>query len=54
MNEFLRLEKIEFGDVKGQMLSDLVATMYSEFTELMNAFQGKGQDPLDLTSTVRQ
>ncbi len=52
MNEFLRLEKIVFGDIKGQTLTDLVAEMYTEFNELLNAFQGKGGDPLNLSTTV--
>ncbi len=52
MTEFLRLEKIVFGDIKGQALTDLVAAMYTEFNDLLNAFQGKGGDPLDLSTTV--
>ena len=49
---FLRLEKIEFSGVRGQALSDLVARMFEEFTELMNTFQSQGNDPLDLSSEV--
>ena len=52
MLAFLRLEKIEFGGVRGQALSELVEHMYEEFTELTSAFQGRGDDPLDITNNV--
>ena len=41
-----------FGGVKGQSLSDLVAEMFTEFTDLMNAFVSKPEDPLDITNNV--
>lgn len=52
VNEFLRLEKIVFGDIRGEVLTKLVEGMYTEFNDLLSAFQGKGEDPLDLTTTV--
>ncbi len=52
VNEFLRLEKIVFGDIRGEVLTQLVAGMYTEFNDLLSAFQGKGGDPLNLTTTV--
>lgn len=54
MMAFLRLEKVDFGGIRGQQLSDLVVQMYNEFTELTNAFQSRGDDPLDTTNTVSQ
>ena len=51
---FLRLEKMDFGGIRGQHLSDLVVGMYNEFTELTNTFQSRGDDPLDTTNTVSQ
>ena len=49
---YLRLEKMDFGGIHGQHLSDLVVAMYNEFTELTNAFQSGGDDPLDIASDV--
>ena len=52
VNQFLRLEKIEFSGMKGQMLSDLVVEMFTEFTEKSNQFQGVAKEPLNITDTV--
>lgn len=49
---FLRLEKMDFGGIRGQYLSDQVVQMYNEFTELINTFQSRGDNPLDTTNTV--
>ncbi len=49
---FLRLEKMDFGGIRGQYLSDQVVQMYNEFTELTNTFQSRGDNPLDTTNTV--
>ena len=51
--EFLRLEKIEFGGVRGQALSDLVLQMFNDFTDLMTKFQGCPEDPADINNNVR-
>ena len=49
---FLRLEKIEYGGVKGQILSDLVQDIFTEFTDLVNTFQSQQNDPLDISNNV--
>ena len=53
VNQFLRLEKIEFSGIKGQMLSDLVAEMFTEFTDKSSQFQGVAKEPLNIADTVR-
>lgn len=53
VNQFLRLEKIEFSGMKGQMLSNLVADMFTEFTDKSNQFQGEAKEPLNIADTVR-
>lgn len=50
--EFIRLEKIELGGIKGVVLSDLVFHMFEEFTELSNKFQTRSDDPLDINNAV--
>lgn len=52
VNQFLRLEKIEFSGMRGQVLSDLVADMFTEFTELSNQFQGAAKEHLNISNTV--
>ena len=52
VNQFLRLEKIEFSGVRGQMLSDLVAEMFTEFTDKSSQFQGEAKEPLNIADTV--
>ena len=52
MVEFLKLEKIEFGGVRGWSLSELVVQMFNDFQELMTQFSSKPKDPLDLTNLV--
>lgn len=49
---FLRLEKIQFGGTKGQSLSDLVEGMFNEFTDMMNTFVNRPEDPLDISNNV--
>ena len=49
---FLRLEKIQFGGVHGQPLSDMVEAMFTEFNEQLAAFTGKPEDPLNITNNV--
>ena len=53
MVTFLRLEKIQFGGVHGGPLSDMVENMFTEFNDLMNAFIGKPEDPLNISNNVR-
>eukprot|EP00731_Ephydatia_muelleri_P012058 Em0006g952a len=47
---FLRLEKVEFGGVKGQALSDMVQRIFQEFQELMTGFAGRSDDPTDISN----
>ena len=49
---FLRLEKVQFGGVRGKALSDLVEAMFQEFSDLINAFVSKPEDPLDISDNV--
>ena len=50
--DFLKLEKVEFGGVKGRCLSEMVSQIFNEFQELMNKISSSSYDPLDLTSKV--
>ena len=52
--EFFKLEKIEFGGIKGKMLSGEIVTQYEEFQELFKVFTEKSYDCLDPTEEVRQ
>ena len=51
--EFFKLEKIEFGGIKGKMLSGEIVTQYEEFQELFKVFTEKSYDCLDPTEAVR-
>ena len=48
----MRLEKIQFGGIKGETLSKLVEDMFTEFNDLMSAFIGRPEDPLDISNNV--
>ena len=50
--EFFKLEKIEFGGIKGKMLSGEIVTQYEEFQELYKVFTEKSYDCLDPTEEV--
>lgn len=50
----MKLEKLEFSGIKGQVLSDRVLAMFNEFSELMTAMVGKPYDCLDPDSQVRE
>ena len=45
--EFLKLEKIEFGGLRGRSLSEVVLEMFTEFQDLMTQLSAKSYDPLD-------
>lgn len=45
--EFLKLEKIELGGVRGNILGSLVTQMYDEVFELVKVFADCKYDPLD-------
>ncbi len=51
---FLRMEKMQFGGVKGEILSDMGVKMFEEFQEVMNSFQGRAGDPLNIDNNVRE
>jgi len=51
--EFLKLEKVEFGGVKGLSLGEMVVQIYNEFQELMSRFTNSTYNPLDVNSGVR-
>ncbi len=53
VTEFMKLEKIEFGGIKGKMLSAQVVGMFEEFTELYKVFTEQSYDALDPTDEVR-
>ena len=48
--EFLRLEKVEFGGVKGKALSARVVIIYDEFKTEFEKFGNKKYDPLEPSS----
>ena len=50
--EFLKLEKIEFGGIKGRMLSSEIVTLHEEFQSLYKVFTEKSYDCLDSTEEV--
>lgn len=45
--EFMKLEKIEFGGIKGKMLSSQVIQVFDEFNELYKLFTERTYDSLD-------
>ena len=45
--EFMKLEKVEFGGIKGKMLSSQVVQVFEEFQELYNLFTERTYDSLD-------
>jgi dynein heavy chain len=45
--DFLRLEKVEFGGVKGKALSTKVFKIFEEFKEEFEKFSNKKYEPLD-------
>lgn len=50
--EFLKLEKIELGGVRGNILGCLVVQIYEEFVELIKVFAECKYDPLDPADEV--
>ena len=43
----MKLEKVEFGGVKGRVLSQLVVNIFMEFQELFKVFADSSYNPLD-------
>ena len=52
VSELLKLEKIEFGGIKGKALGELVVQMYAQFQETLSKFTGSSLNPLDLGNKV--
>lgn len=48
----LRLEKIEFGGIKGKAFSDQVLGLFEEFNALFKSVSELTYDPLDTTDKV--
>ncbi|XP_041102237.1 dynein heavy chain 11, axonemal-like [Polyodon spathula] len=48
--EFQKLEKLEFGGIKGKVLSEQVSMMNDEFLECCKVFKDSNYDPLDYNS----
>lgn len=53
MLNFQRMEKLEFGGLKGRMYNEQVAKMCHEFRNHCHVLEHSGTNPLDLTSQVR-
>lgn len=54
VTELLKLEKIEFGGLRGRSLSELVVEMFSNFQDLVTQLSNKSYDPLDPNNEVLQ
>ena len=52
VSELLKLEKIEFGGIKGKALGELVVQMYLQFQETLSKFTAASSNPLDLGNKV--
>lgn len=50
--DFLRLEKVEIGGVKGKALSTRAMKIFEEFKDEFEKFSNKKYDPLDPKSEV--
>ena len=48
----MKLEKVEFGGVKGRILSQQVVNIFSEFQTLYQLFGERTYNPLDPTDKV--
>nr|XP_014350011.1 PREDICTED: dynein heavy chain 9, axonemal-like [Latimeria chalumnae] len=49
--DILKLEKIEFGGIRGKALSQQVLNMYEEFQEVFKVFSERSYDCLDIANT---
>lgn len=50
---FQRMEKLEFGGLKGKLYSEHATHMYSEFSNHCQALQHSENNPFDLDSQVK-
>lgn len=46
VNEYLKLEKVVFGGIKGGGLTEMVEQMFTEFTDLSSQMTSKSYNPL--------
>lgn len=53
MLDFQRMEKLEFGGLKGKLYSEHAAQMYREYSNHCRAFKHSENNPLDLNSQVK-
>ena len=53
-HDYAKLEKVEFGGVRGKSLNTLTVDMFTEFNDLFAAFGDISDEPLNLDSEVRQ
>lgn len=53
MLDFQRMEKLEFGGLKGKLYSEHAAQMYREFSNHCQALKHSENSPLDLNSQVK-
>lgn len=54
MLDVQRMEKLEFGGLKGKLYSEQAAHMYSEFMSHCQALQHSGSDLLDIDAQVKR
>ncbi|KAM9310019.1 dynein axonemal heavy chain 11 [Pholidichthys leucotaenia] len=50
MLDYQRIEKLEFGGIKGKVYSELIAQMHQEFSDLCQALKQSKNSPLDFNS----
>lgn len=53
MLDIQRMEKLEFGGLKGKLYSEQAAQMHNEFSNHCQALQHSENNPLDLNSEVK-
>lgn len=53
MLDFQRMEKLEFGGLKGRFYSERAAQMYKEFSNRCQVLKHSENSPLDLNSQVK-
>lgn len=53
MLDFQRMEKLEFGGLKGKLYSEQAAQMYREFSNYCQVLRHSENSPLDLNSQVK-
>lgn len=53
MLDFQRMEKLEFGGLKGKLYSEHTAQMYKEFGNACHALKHSENSPFDLESQVK-